>query len=369
VKPLGVGIVGCGGAGRDVALAIPAVADLTLVATHDRLEPLAAELAAPAGATVHPELDDLLRDARVDIVYVGLPHDLLADVAERAIAAGRHVLVEKPLALDPADMDRLGGLADAARVTVGPLFELRAAAAIGIARDMVADGAIGAIRVVRIRTLIDKPPSYWASGPTGRVRDDWRTRPERAGGGVLLMNTIHLLDLVRFVGGVSFVRASGEIVRPDRSDAIGVEDAAAAVLTLSNGGVASVVAHAQSSGAHEDERIELDGTEGRLDLPDPYGDGPLRVHLRRPWGGRPAGTWIEIPLEPVDAHATFLGAFAVAVRAGGSPPATVVDARDALAAVLAIYESARTGHAVDLAAHPAGTDRHPQGAQEDRAHG
>jgi predicted dehydrogenase len=347
-KPLRVGIVGCGGAGRDVAEAIARVPDLALTATHDRLEALAAELALPAGATVHRGLPDLLGDPQVDIVYVGLPHDLLADVAERAIAAGRHVIVEKPLALRVADAERLARLADASGRTIAPLFELRFAAAVPVARQMIADGAIGTIRLIRIMTLIDKPAAYWASGPTGRVDDDWRTRPERAGGGVLLMNTIHLLDLARCVGGVSFVRASGELVQPEAKGGIGVEEAAAGALALSNGGIASVVANARSSGARGEERIEIDGTEGRLDLPDPYGDGPIRLHVRRQWGGHEAGTWTELGLPHVDSHAAFLGAFAAAVRAGGSPPATVADAREALAAVLAIYESARTGRVIDI---------------------
>jgi UDP-N-acetyl-2-amino-2-deoxyglucuronate dehydrogenase len=347
-KPLGVGIVGCGGAGRDVAEAIARVPDLALTATHDRLESLAADLALPAGATLHRDLPDLLGDPRVDIVYVGLPHDLLADVAERAIAAGRHVIVEKPLALHLADADRLGHLADASGRTIAPLFELRFAAAVPVARQMIADGAIGPIRVIRITTLIDKPAAYWASGPTGRVDDDWRTRPERAGGGVLLMNTIHLLDLARSVGGVSFVRASGELVQPETTGGIGVEEAAAGVLALSNGGIASVVANSRSSGARDEERIEIDGTEGRVDLPDPYGNGPIRFHLRRPWGGHAARTRTELSLPHVDSHAAFLGAFAAAVRTGGPPPATVTDAREALAAVLAMYESARDGRVIEM---------------------
>jgi predicted dehydrogenase len=343
---IGVGLIGCGGAALDVIRAIDALPDLRVAATHDRSIDLAADLAVPRGGTVHAELEDLLADPTVDVVYVGLPHDLLAPTARRALLAGRHVLVEKPMGLrvdDIRDLDRLARDADRA---LGVVFELRAVAAIRAARELNAAGAIGAIQLVRVRVLIDKPSAYWQVGPTGRVSDDWRGRSARAGGGVVLMNGIHHLDLVGFLTADRLVRASAEIGPPPNG--VEVESVAAATLRLGAGGVVSLVAHAHSAGARDEERIEIDGALGRIDLADPYtGDG-LRLLVRRPWDGHPADRWQTIAPDPVDAHVAALEAFAAAVRAGVAAPVGAADAGAALAAVLAIYASASAGHAVDI---------------------
>ena len=343
---LGVGLVGCGGAALDVVRAIDALPDVRLAAAHDHSLELAAELAGPRGGTVHPELDDLLADPAVDVVYVGLPHDLLAPIARRALLAGRHVLVEKPMALRLDDIRELDRLARAGGRTLGVLFELRAVASVRAARELIAAGAIGAIRLLRVRVLIDKPPAYWQAGPTGRVSDDWRARLARAGGGVVLMNGIHHLDLVSFLTGDRLVRASAEIGPPP--EGVEVESVAAGALRLGRGGLVSFAAHAHSAGARDEERIEIDGALGRIDLPDPYTSDGLRMLVRRPWDGHPADRWQTIAPDPVDAHVVALDDFAAAVRAGRPAPVGAAEAGTALAAVLAMYASASAGHAVAI---------------------
>jgi predicted dehydrogenase len=343
---IGVGLIGCGGAASDVARAIDALPDLRIAAAHDRSIDLAAELAGPRGGTVHRELEDLLADPAVDVVYVGLPHDLLAPTARRALLAGRHVLVEKPMALTVDDIRDLDRLARAGARTLGAHFELRSVAAVRAARELIAAGAIGTIQLVRVRVLIDKPSAYWQVGPTGRVSDDWRARSARAGGGVVLMNGIHHLDLVAFLTGDRLVRVSAELGPPP--DGVEVESVGAATLRLGQGGLVSLVAHAHSAGARDEERIEIDGALGRIDLGDPYTADGLRLLVRRPWDGHPADRWQIITPDPVDAHVAALDAFAGAVRTGAPAPVGAADAGAALAAVLAIYASASAGRTVDI---------------------
>lgn len=337
MTPLGVGIVGCGGAATDVARAIGELADARLTAVHDLHVDRAVALAHPLGATVHAELEHLLRDPAVDVVYVALPHHLLAPTAQRALTAGRHVLVEKPMALDESAIRDLKQLAERERLTLGVVFELREAGPFRLGRELIGAGAIGAVRAVRIRTVIDKPAEYWTAGPRGVVSDGWRSRRDQAGGGVVLMNSIHQIDLVHSLTGLRFVRAAAEVATLTAQ--VEVEDYAAAALRLSNGAVVSLVAAAHSPGAARDERIEIDGAEGRLDLPDPYGPGVVRAFLRRPWGELAAQAWVDLEPPTVDAHVALLRGFLHAVRTGGPPPAGVDDAALALATVLAIYRS------------------------------
>jgi UDP-N-acetyl-2-amino-2-deoxyglucuronate dehydrogenase len=343
---LGFGIVGCGGAALDVVRAIDALPDVRLAAAHDRDAVLAADLAGRRGGTVHAELDGLLADPAVDVVYVALPHDLLAPVARRALLAGRHALVEKPMALALDDVRDLDRLARAGGRTLGVMFELRQVASVRAARDLVRAGAIGSIESVRVRVLIDKPSAYWQAGPTGRVSDDWRGRIARAGGGVVLMNGIHHLDLVAFLTDDRLVRASAEIGRPP--DAVEVETAAVGALRLGRGALVSFAASAHSAGARAEERIEIDGTLGRIDLPDPYTPDGLRLLVRRPWDGHPADRWQAIAPDPVDPHVAALAAFATAAQAGRPASVGAPEAGAALAAVLAMYASASSGRAVDI---------------------
>jgi predicted dehydrogenase len=342
------GIVGCGGAAVDIAHAIDAQADAHLVATYDRVATNAADLATPRGATVHADLDGLLADPSVDVVYIGLPHDLLAPTATLAVEAGKHALVEKPMAITVEDIRALERLARSRDRRVGVVFELRQVAAMEAARGLVQDGAIGDVRAVRIQTVIDKPDTYWTSGPTGRVVDDWRAHRDRAGGGVVLMNAIHLIDLVRWISDSSFVRAMAEVGSPLGS--VEVEDRAAAALTLENGAIVSLAAAAHSAGAEGQEQIQIDGTFGRLDLPDPYTAAPLRAYVRRPRGELTPGRWHVIDPPTVDPFVRYLDRFTAAVATGGRLPADAGDAAAALATVEAIYASAETGRAVSVAA-------------------
>lgn len=364
MRVLGVGLVGCGGAAADLCLAIDALDEVRVVAAHDRVEAAAQRLAAPRRATVHGDLAALLADAAVDVVYVALPHDRLAGVAEQAVRAGHHVLVEKPMAIEVAGIHHLGDLARSSGSVLGVMFELRETAAIQKARALVSAGAIGAVAAIRIRTVIDKPTSYWQTGLAGSVADAWRASRSRAGGGVLLMNAIHQVDLVRFVTGQDVVRAAAETAT--WTPGVDVEDTAAGVLRLSGGGIVSIAAAAHSPGAILEERIEIDGTLGRLDLPDPYGPGPLRVFLRRPWGDFAAGAWAEIQATRRDPHIELVRRFAAAVLAGPGAPTGVPgspdlpgasDAAAALATVQAMYRSAERGRAEPIDARPgSGTD-------------
>jgi predicted dehydrogenase len=345
-SPLGVGIVGCGWAAGSVCEAIDAIDGAVVAAAFDELPAAAAKLAGPRGATVQASLDDLLADPNVQLVYVGLPHHLLAAKAEAALQAGKHVLVEKPMALDPAQCRALGQLAEERGLTLCVFFELRKAGIITLARELVRGGAIGAVRAIRIETILDKKMTYWQSPVAGRRH--WRSILAEAGGGVVLMNTVHQIDAVRSITGLEAVRVQGEIATLQAPDGVEVEDTAAATLRLSNGGVMSIVAAAHSPGAGEEEAITLDGEHGRIDIPSPWGEAPVRMFLRRPWGEHAAGKWIDLPTERPDFYALMVRDLVEAVRTGSPAPATAADAEAAVRIVFGIYQSAREGRAVDL---------------------
>lgn len=333
---IGLGVIGCGRAASEIARTAAMLSNLRIVAATDPDAASVAAFAERTGARVAANIDDVLADSTAAAVYVGTPHHLLAGIVERALGAGKHVLCEKPLALSAAQARRLGALADARALKLSVFFELRRSGPVEAARRLLRKNAIGTPRFVRIRTVIDKPLSYWGP-PEAR---SWRGFLAQAGGGVLLMNTIHQLDALRYVTGLEYVSAQGEI---DTFTAPAeVEDVVSASLRLSNGGLVSIVAAAHSPGAMEQETIEIDGEFGRLDLPSPGGSGGVRLY------SKVDEAWTEIPAPQVDMHAAMVADFLRAVAAGVEVPAGAVDAARSLAAVNAVYRSAASRRPVRI---------------------
>ncbi len=186
---LGVAIVGCGLIGHKRAEALRH--GDRLLGTFD-LDPVRArELATAHGARAYAELGELLA-AGPDVVVVATTHDQLAPLAERALAADSHVLVEKPAGLGTADVARLTEAATAAGKLVKVGFNHRFHPAL---RDLAAEvhsGDHGDLMHLRAR--------YGHGGRVGYERE-WRADPERSGGGELIDQGMHLLDLTHWLAG------------------------------------------------------------------------------------------------------------------------------------------------------------------------
>lgn len=333
------GILGCGSASIPVAQAVSALEEAQLVGLYDANRDLAIDLAGRFGGKVWAAAEDFLQDPQIDAVYIAVPHDLLYPFARQAIEAGRHVLVEKPMALGLEQADALIQAAEQHRCGLGVFYEMRQTDPIQTARRMVQSGAIGQVIGVRIQTLVDKPPSYWTSGYTGRLSSPWRAQRSRAGGGVLLMNTSHLLEAVFYITSLEVVRVTAEA--GTLLAAVEVEDLAAATLLFDNGAIGSIYAGAHLAGAGTgDECFEIFGSYGQLKIPDPYGSGSLQVFLRQEWEGLSDGIWHSLPARPVQVYQAAIREFIQSIASGIPPPTGGREARRVLATILAIYQAA-----------------------------
>lgn len=186
---LRVAIAGCGLIGHKRAQALCSSDEL--VGATDVLGEHAGELVAKHGGQACPDLDALLA-LEPDVVVVAVTHDQLAPLAERALAAGSHVLVEKPAGLGTAEIERLARAANAAgrRVKVG--FNHRFHPAISRLAAEVHSGSHGELMHLRAR--------YGHGGRPGYDRE-WRADPTRSGGGELIDQGMHLLDLTHWLAG------------------------------------------------------------------------------------------------------------------------------------------------------------------------
>jgi len=344
--PVRFGIVGCGNASIPVCEALIRSPLTEIVGVYDVNDALAHDTSQRFQAQKAEIFDGLLDNPNIDAIYIAVPHFLLARLTKRVLEAGKHAMVEKPLALTLGDLDQLIELAEVRQLVLGVFYEMRHAPAHVLAREFIQQGAIGNIIAVQLQTLIDKPLTYWQSGLDGRSVNPWRSIKAQAGGGVVLMNTSHLLDAMFYITGLVVTRVSAEI--GTLMAAVEVEDTASATFRFNNGAIGSLVAGAHMSGAYNEERCSIYGTEGQIHLPDPYGSDPLQVYLRRAWGNLASGRWHTLPTKPVPVHLLAVEDFVRAVQSRGCSVANAHTARQVLAIVLAIYQSANEKKTIEI---------------------
>ena len=345
-KMVRFGIIGCGSASIPVCEAIYASDLAKLTAVYDVNEDLANDIAQRFHVPMMETLDELLTNPSVDAVYVAVPHYLLAPLTQQALDSGKHALTEKPLAISLDEVDELIKLAAEKHLTLGVFYEMRYAPAHALAHELIQAGAIGNVIGVQIQTLIDKPLSYWQSGYMGRSDNPWRGVKTQAGGGVVLMNTSHLLDALIYITGLSVTNVSAEIGTLVAD--VEVEDMATAILRFDNGAIGSLIAGAHINGAKDDECCFIYGTAGQIRLPDPYGSNPLKIYLKQDWGDFTAEQWHSIPVESVPVYRRAIEDFTQLVQSQQCAPINGQAARQVLAVILAIYQSAKEQRKISI---------------------
>jgi predicted dehydrogenase len=285
--PLRVGIVGCGLIGRKRA---EALGDDRLVACYDALPEAAEALASEFGAEADPTLDALLGRAP-DVVVVATPHDRLASIAVAALEAGAHVLVEKPAGIGVADVERIAEHAERSgrRVKVG--FNHRFHPAISRAVEDARSGRFGEVMFARAR--------YGHGGRPGYERE-WRMSPEISGGGELIDQGMHLLDIFHWLLGPLPLHSA--LLRTQYWNAA-VEDNA--VLTLADGSNRAgrwAAAHVTWTEWKNMFSLEIYCRTAKLQvdgLARSYGPQRLTTHAMRPEMGPPDTEVVEYPPEDV----------------------------------------------------------------------
>jgi predicted dehydrogenase len=274
---IGVGMVGYAFMGRAHSLAWHTAGRVFDVPLRPRLAAICGrdEAAARAAAqrlgwaAVETDWRALIARDDVRLIDISAPGDLHAPIAIAALAAGKHVLCEKPLANTLAEAEAMKAAADAAypsgaRAMVG--FNYRRVPALALARRLVEQGAIGTLRHFRAVYLQD-----WLSDPGAPMT--WRMQAERAGSGALGDLGAHIVDLARYltgdeVTGVSAVSATFTPERPypdgSGTAAVTVDDAVVFAARLASGALASFEVTRCAAGRKNGLRVELNGSAGSL---------------------------------------------------------------------------------------------------------
>lgn len=256
---IGFAIVGLGGIAETHAKAIASIEGASLVAVCSRSLAKAREFASRhGGIKYYDEVEYLLENPDVDIVVVTTPCGEHLRPVELALKAGRHVIVEKPLEITEERIKHLSRIAEEEGVYLTCIFQSRYMPAIEEIRSAIKENRFGKITLVNVELKSLRTQSYYDAIP-------WRGSKKIAGGGVLINQGIHSIDLMLYLVG-NPIEAIGYIDNLGHEN-IDVEDSAAAILKMENGALCTIEATIASFPG-EARRVEINGTKGTLVLED-----------------------------------------------------------------------------------------------------
>ena len=340
MKKLHFGIVGVGNIAPLHVAAIQAVPDAELVAVATRDAERGRAFTQKYGGFWQADYTELLQRPDVDVVAICTPHDLHAPMAIAAAQAGKHVLCEKPMARTTAECDAMIAACERAGITLGVVFQSRFEPLSLHLKRLIDEGALGRIVWNSANTIWYRTDDYYRSGP-------WRGTWAHEGGGVLINQAIHAIDLMLWLTGM-----------PDRvaaqtrtlNHAIEVEDGAIAVLEYADNRLGLIQATTAAYPGYT-ERIEVYGTRGSAIYHK--GEGRLEWHLLDPREDHVLEANISSgAANPMDitaaGHAAVYQDFAEAIRAGRRPVIDGTEGRRSVQVVESIYQSARSSGSVTL---------------------
>ncbi|MGD0004666.1 MAG: Gfo/Idh/MocA family oxidoreductase [Anaerolineaceae bacterium] len=332
-KPVNYAVVGTG-IGRFHAKGISEIPEKArLVAVCDINEAAARALAEEYQAESYTtSYAELIRRKDVDALSLCVPHDLHCEMAVAAARAGKHVLVEKPLAISILEANRVIAAAKENRVKLMTGHNMRYMGQHAKAKELVDQGVIG------------RPFLMVASVHVFGLVDGFRLSLKRQGGGTLIDSGVHRFDLIRWIMG-DVKRLYGKKGRFFNMDMEG-EDTAVVLMEFASGAVGTFTCSWSAKAPKNEEFLQIYGTKGSIITT--YNGQSLEMRSETP----PAG-WQELssfvfPFDQAGSIKLELADFADSILLDRQPPITGEDGKKSLELTLATYLSSDTGNPVDL---------------------
>jgi len=355
---IGFGIIGCGMISRFHARAIQDVRGAQLVACFDRNPDSAKKLAKEQDCQAYAELQQMLRDPRVDAVTVGTPSGAHLEPILAAARAGKHVIVEKPLEITLRRCDRAIRACEKAGVRLASIFPSRFHDSSVKLKKAIDQGRFGRLTMGDAYVKWWRTQEYYDSGA-------WRGTWALDGGGALMNQAVHTVDLLTWLmGPVAEIQAQVATLAHRR---IEVEDAAAATLRFENGALGVIQATTAAYPGYL-KRIEIHGDAG---------SAVLEEEDLKAWDfAKPTRADAKILAEMTQSKSTGGGAsdpsaighhghalqikdFVAAINTDRSPAVDGHEGRRSVEIIRAIYKAAQTGKTVKL---PLKSDKLPTDA-------
>ena len=338
----GFGIIGCGMIANFHARAIGEIRGARLIGCFDSVPAAADRLAAATGCKAYHALEEMLADRAVEVVTIGTPSGAHMEPAVAAAEAQKHVIVEKPLEITLRRCDRIIEACRKAGVVLSTIFPSRFHESSGELKRAVDQGRFGRLTVGDAYVKWYRTQQYYDSGA-------WRGTWELDGGGALMNQAIHSVDLLAWLmGPVAEVRSQMGLVAHER---IAVEDVAVATVRFVSGALGVIEASTATYPGYL-KRIEIHGTTGsavmeeedfvKWDFAKPRSrdDAVRRRMAERTSSGGGAADPAAIGHH---GHARQFGDVLRAIKSNGIPQIDGCEGRRSVEIILAIYKSAETG--------------------------
>lgn len=350
MKTWGIGIAGCGMIADFHAQAVAMLPNARVAGFCSRDRARAERCAEQHGGVGVDRIEDLVGRDDVDVLAVCTPSGAHLAYIEAAAQAGCHVVVEKPLEISLERCDAAIAACHAAGVGLTVIFPSRFHKASGLIREAVDAGRFGRF------TLADAYVKWWRDQDY-YDKGGWKGTRALDGGGALMNQSIHAIDLLQwFMGPVRRITGAVGALAHER---IEVEDTGVATLEFACGALGVIEG---STGVFPgfEKRIELSGDAGSVVLREAdivtwrfLQEGPEDVRIRKEYARRTTAGGANDPssINP-EYHRRQFEDFLTAIEQGEAPLVTGEDARKSVEIILAIYEAARTGRAVDLPMAP-----------------
>jgi predicted dehydrogenase len=309
---------------------------IRFVAGHNRTRAHAEAFCAEHGVALRDGLDEILADPDIDAIMFATPHSEHGAQVERAAAAGKHVLMEKPFTLDRGSAARALDAAARAGIVLGVAYPRRFHPAMRELRERIADGRLGTV----VHSIGEQ------TAPAGLFMDlrSWRADPREAPAGAMTASGVHNLDaMIHLFGPID------EVYATSLRQAVGydAEDTTSVMLRFRSGLSATLFCSIATAVSY---RLAVFGTKGRGELLAPRGD----FHFTATPDAMPQGRHQQ-PAPEIIQYAGFnpllaeLEAFAAAIEGGPAYPITPEEILHGVAAFEAIVQSAATHQPVKVA--------------------
>lgn len=350
-RNLQFGIIGCGVIGRLHAEAITSLPDAQLVAVADIIPELAQKLAEAFHVTPYSDFQQMLAREQLDVVDVCTPSGMHGKDACQVMRAGAHVIIEKPMEISRAAIEEMLRVQQETGVKLAVISQHRFDPDTGQVHDLIEQQAFG--RLVLGNALVPwwRSQAYYDSGA-------WRGTWELDGGGVLMNQSIHSIDVLQWLmGPVKSVFAYTDTL----VHRMETEDVAVAVLRFANGALGTIAA---TTGTYPGTgtRIEIYGDKGSAVIEDdrlcylhlsrddheevgPYGAGREQRALATPAGQSATQNPAALAIR---SHALQIEDMIRAIRENGTPLVDGYAAKHPVEIILCIYESAHTHREITL---------------------
>ena len=332
-------IIGSGSIAQTHAQAISAIQGATLVAIYGRSAKKAQELAIQYNCDWHTDLDEMLKRSDIDAVSICTPNGTHADFGITAALAGKHVLVEKPIDVSLEKADALITTCQTQGVKLGIIFQRRYSEGVVALKQLLAEGKLGKLLFGGCYFKLYRSQQYYDSAT-------WRGTWDVDGGGVLMNQGIHYIDMLQFLmGPVSEVTARcGTFGHVD----IEVEDTAASAITFQSGAL-GVIEGTTCAYPGLVSRVDIYGTEGTAIIEN---DILTSVQLKSGYVYSGASSTdnagVSSPEISSEFHERQFADMVMAIQSDTEPAISGREGRKSLEIILSIYQAAFTGQRVLL---------------------